>query len=75
MNTALVPVDGSDIYYLPEDVDNFWEVFGRNTDYVIDPEECMADNFSFTMAYGLDGKEYEDPEIIKAIHDYLSADH
>lgn len=75
MNTALVPVDGSDIYYLPEDAENFWEVFGRNTDYVIDPEECMAENFCFTLTYGLDGKDYEDPEIIKAIYDYLSTNH
>ncbi len=43
--TALVPVDGSDIYYTPEQAENFDEIFGTNTDYVIDPEECMADNF------------------------------
>ena len=71
MSTALVPADGSDTYYLPEDADNFWEIFGKNTDYVIDPEECMADNFSFALTYGADGKEYANPEIINEILDYL----
>ena len=70
--TALVPVDGSDAYYVPEDAENFWDVFGRNTEYVIDPEECMADNFSFAMTYGPDGTEYENPEMIEAILTYLS---
>ena len=69
--TALVPVDGSDSYYLPEDSDNFWEIFGRNTDYVLDPEECMADNFEYAMTYGKSGVKYESPEIIDAILDYV----
>lgn len=75
MKTALVATDGSNACYKMEDTDNFWEVFGRNTEYVIDPEECMADNFGFTLTYGADGMEYKNPEIIKAIQDYLSADH
>ena len=36
-----------------EQAENFDEVFGTNTDYVIDPEECMADNFGHTLAYGV----------------------
>ena len=67
--TALVPIDGEDLYYLPEDTDNFWDVFGRNTDYALDPEECMADNFSYAMTYGLTGRDYENPEIIEKILD------
>ena len=53
-----------------EQADNFDEVFGTNTDYVIDPEECMADNFSFAMDCGMDGPEgkgYPNPEIIEGI--------
>jgi hypothetical protein len=75
--TALVPTDGSDTYYVPEQADNFDEVFGTNTGYVIDPEECMADNFSFAMCYGMDGPEgngYPNPEIIEGILSYLRAD-
>lgn len=73
--TALVPVDGTDTYYTPEQTTNFYEVFGRNTQYVTDPEECMADNFAFAMLYGTAGPEgngYESPEIIEGIIDYLS---
>lgn len=73
--TALVPVDGSDKYYIPEDAENFDDVFGKNTDYVIDPEECLADNFGFLIAYGMDGPEgkgYPDPDIISSIEDTLT---
>lgn len=72
--TALVPVDGSDTYYTPEQAENFDEIFGTNTDYVIDPEECMADNFGYTLAYGMDGPKgdgYPNPEIIEGIMDFL----
>jgi hypothetical protein len=72
--TALVPVDGTDIYYTPEDAENFDEVFGRNTDYVVDPEECLADNFGLLIAYGMegpDGSGYPDPDIISSIENTL----
>ena len=74
-STALVPVDGSDLYYTPDQAENFYEVFGRNTEYVIDPEECMADNFSYALTYGTEGKDgngYESPEIIEGVIAYLS---
>lgn len=69
-----MPVDGSDTYYTPEQAENFDEIFGTNTDYVIDPEECMADNFGYTLAYGMDGPKgdgYPNPEIIEGIMDFL----
>lgn len=74
MTTALVPVDGSDTYYTPEDASDFYDVFGENTDYVIDPEECMADNFSYAVVYGMGGENgegYKTPGIIEGIIDYL----
>ena len=73
--TALVPIDGTDIFYSPEQASNFDEVFGTNTGYVIDPEECMADNFAYAMTYGIEGKDnagYPNPEIIQGVIDYLS---
>ena len=73
--TALVPIDGTDIYYTPEQASNFDEVFGTNTGYVVDPEECMADNFAYAMLYGIEGKEnqgYPNPEIIRGVIDYMS---
>ena len=72
--TALVPVDGTDKYYTPEDAENFDEIFGKNTGYVVDPEECMADNFGYLLAYGMDGpdgKGYPNPEIITSVEDIL----
>ena len=73
--TALIPIDGTDIYYTREQASNFYEVFGENTQYVIDPEECMADNFMYAMLYGIsgkDGKGYPNPEIIQGIIDVVS---
>ncbi len=73
--TALVPVDGSDTYYTPEQAANFDEVFGANTDYVIDPDECLADNFAYAMIYGKEGPDedgYPTPRIIDGILAYVS---
>lgn len=71
---VLVPIDGTDTYYLPEQASNFNEVFGGNTDYTIDPEECLADNFKYAMYYGIDGwngQGYPNPEIIQDIIDVM----
>lgn len=71
-SVALVPIDGSDTYYTKEQASNFDDVFGTNTGYVIDPEECMADNFAYAMFYGIkdkDGKAYPNPEIIQGVID------
>ena len=73
MVTGLVPVDDLSVMYTSEDAANFWEVFGKNTAYVIDPEETLADNFSFTIIYGFE-PEYETPEIIEAIDAYLKGE-
>jgi len=66
----LIPVDGTDTYFAREQASDFDTVFGTNTGYVTDPEECMADNFADAMLYGSSGKEghgYPDPEIIEGI--------
>lgn len=62
----LIPIDGRNEYYTVEEAENFYEVFGENTDYLIDPEECLADNFAYAMVYGLDAP-YATPEIIEGI--------
>lgn len=68
---GLVPIDDLSVMYPAKDAENFWEVFGRNTEYVLDPEEVLADNFSYAIMYGEDGMDCPSPEIIKAICDYL----
>lgn len=67
MQTGLVPIDDTTTIYTSSDAANFWDVFGQNTDYVIDPEETLADNFADTIIYGLDSMDYKNPEIILAI--------
>ena len=76
--TALIPIDGTDVYYTKEQASNFDEVFGTNTGYTIDPEECMADNFADAMQYGMDGKNgqgYPNPEIIRGVIGRVSTGH
>lgn len=75
--TALIPIYGTDTFYTPEEADNFYDVFGRNTGYVIDPEECMADNFAYALVYGMtgpNGEGYANPEIIEGILTNLGAE-
>ena len=72
---VLAPIDGTDTYYEREQASNFDEVFGTNTYYVIDPEECMADNFKLAMLYGMKGRTgngYSNPEIIQGVIDTVS---
>lgn len=72
---VLVPTDGSDTYYTLDQASDFDEVLGTNTGYVIDPEECMADNFADAMQFGISGKDgqgYPNPEIIQGVIDILS---
>lgn len=73
MVTGLVPIDDMTTMYTSDDAANFLDVFGENTDYVIDPEETLTDNFAYLMIYGLDGREYRTPEIVQAIDALLKA--
>ena len=70
MQTCLVPIDTLDEMIPSENAANFWDVFGRNTSYVIDPEETLADNFGYLLVYGTNVR-YETPELILAIDAYL----
>ena len=72
LSTGIVPYDNPDKYYTIDQVSNFWEVFGENTGYVITTEEAIADNFAFAVIYGMDGREYENPEIIEDILNVLA---
>ncbi len=67
---ALLPVDTQDKFYMAADVPDFRNVVGRNTDYVIAAEECMADNFAFAVVYK-DKDDYASPEIIEDINEKI----
>ena len=72
MYTAVVALDGSGIYRVDE-VDDFLEIVGRNTDYVEDPEELMATNVAFALTSLEKGyEEYKSPEILEKIIAFLS---
>ena len=46
----------------PEEVSGFFEQVGRNTKYVIHPEEILADNFALLI---LDEHNVPSPEILQ----------
>lgn len=71
MYSGVVPLDGSAVYRV-EEVEDFWDVVGRNTDYVEDPEEAMATNFASAIQ-NLDAgyAEFKNPEILEGIIEYL----
>ena len=71
MYSGIVPLDGSEVYRI-EDVDDFWDIVGRNTDYAEDPEEIMATNFASAIVHIDDGyKDFNDPEILEKITECL----
>lgn len=70
--SVLVPIDQLDTFYPIADVPDFWDVVGRNTQYVFAPEECLADNFAFAVVFGQDDNlEYESPQLIADIINFL----
>ena len=74
MYSGIVPLDGSRVYRVDE-VEDFWEVVGRNTNYVEDPEEVMATNFALALTRldeGYDG--IKNPEILEGIIDFLKTE-
>lgn len=84
MQPMLVPVDEPDTLIPIDEVPDFYDVMGRNTDYVLATEECMAVNFSYLIAYGFNGRydhflednkihfiPYESPQLIKDVHSAL----
>lgn len=63
---AVKAEDGSYKLYDIEETTDFYDKVGRNTGYVIDPEEVLADNFSYMIVK----KEYNNfntPELIEKI--------
>jgi hypothetical protein len=42
-------VDGKSVVYSIDEVSGFFEQVGKNTSYIIDPEEALADNFVFAL--------------------------
>lgn len=71
LTVCLVPVDKPDRFIPADEVPDFYDRVGRNTGYVIAAEECMADNFSFAIVYGVEGEDWPNPEILQGVLDAL----
>jgi hypothetical protein len=52
----------------PDQFSGFYEQVGRNTDYIIHPEEILADNFKFLL---LQKNDVPSPEILRKIEEVL----
>ena len=66
IDAGIVFYDEPNKIYPVDEIPDFYDVVGKNTDYVIAAEECMADNFSFALSYD-PNYDYKDPEIIEYI--------
>jgi hypothetical protein len=54
------------------EVTGFYEQVGKNTRYIIHPEEILADNFADLVMHD---REVPSPEILKKLHDVLTEKH
>lgn len=70
-STVLIPTDDLSTVYSIDDALDFWEVIGKNTEYVTAAEECLAENFAFAILFGENGRNYNSPEIIANMIEYM----
>ncbi len=79
LNIGLIPLDkdfkpimedGKTVIYPLNECSDFYDKVGRNTSYVINPEECLADNFCFVMT-GKDSNDFKTPAILEAMKQVL----
>jgi hypothetical protein len=72
LQLSFLPVPGTSgpqpILAAPEEVSGFFEQIGRNTNYVIHPEEILADNFALLI---LDERNVPSPEILEKMRSLL----
>ena len=67
---AVVPISQPDRVLRTEEVPDFWKVVGKNTDYVIAAEECVAENFALALMVFDDSEAMDalpNPEITRKI--------
>lgn len=78
LQVALIPLDEEfkpiqqeekTVVYSIADAEDFYDKVGRNTNYVINPEECLADNFAMTL---VGSSSIANPEILERISELLS---
>jgi hypothetical protein len=67
--TTVVMRDGQPVWHSPDGAGDYLERLGRNTGYVIHPEETMADNFAFLVS----GTRVRNPALLERIKALLRA--
>lgn len=72
LNGEFIPIQkaGKTIIYTVDEAEDFYTQVGKNTSYVINPEEIMADNFAFTL---IGKKDLPNLEIIQKTQKVLKA--
>ena len=76
LDTNFNPIvkDGKTLIYGIDEASDFYDLVGRNTGYVINPEECLADNFSIAVNGFRPSprlQELPNPEITEKIREVL----
>ena len=82
---VLIPLDEPNTMIPIEQATDFYDIMGYNSNYLLAAEEYLADNFSYLVAYGLDGRydfdrdqdclvfiPYPTPQLISSIHNMLT---
>jgi hypothetical protein len=60
--------DGEPRLLEPSKLDSFWKQIGRNTNYIIHPDEILADNF---MHLVMGTKDLKSPEVVEKMRETL----
>lgn len=70
----LVPVDAPNVRFSVRATEDYWQKVGLNTQRIMDPEECLADNFALAVLCDredLRGESLPDPELLDQMRRYL----
>ena len=70
VSAALMPLDSLNTWFPTSAASDFRDKVGHNTDYVIAPEECLADNFGYlVLAKGMNLKNdsFKSPQLLQDI--------
>ena len=67
----VIKANGKASIYKHEEVPDFYDKVGRNTNFDIHPEEIIADNFAFLM---MGKKDLIDPDIAEEIEEWLGVE-
>lgn len=72
LNEEMIPLqqEGKTVIHDIEEATDFYTQVGKNTSYIINPEEILADNFAFTLT---NKSDIPNPEIIDRIKTILKS--